>query len=131
MALKTLGYEDCYHMMSASVENPRDCQLWARAFAAKFDGIGKFEKAEWDQLLGHCQAVCDWPAIAFAEELMEAYPESKVILTTRDVNSWHRSVLQTVNWRATEDEQLKFLSKVDYASSLYYPMLRSEFMLAM
>ncbi|KAF4635237.1 hypothetical protein G7Y89_g2870 [Cudoniella acicularis] len=76
-ALKRLGYEDAYHMMSASVENPLDCLLWQQAFAAKYDGIGTFGRQEWDQLLGHCQAVSDWPAIAFSEELLACYPEAK------------------------------------------------------
>ena len=38
------------------------------------------------------QAVCDWPACAFAKELIEAYPNAKVILTTREVDSWHAYV---------------------------------------
>ena len=41
--------------MSASVENPPDCLMWQDAFAAKYDGKGKFGKDEWDKLLGHCQ----------------------------------------------------------------------------
>ncbi|KAK5110412.1 hypothetical protein LTR85_001022 [Meristemomyces frigidus] len=40
------------------------------------------------------------------------------------MDSWHSSVLKTVDWRAN-DEQLESLSKIDYASSLYYPVLRS------
>ena len=88
-ALQELGYTDTYHMMSASVENPPDCLMWQDAFAAKFDGEGKFGREQWDQLLGHCQAVCDWPAVAFAKELIEAYPDAKVLITTRDVDSWH------------------------------------------
>ena len=67
--------------------------MWQDAFAAKFDGEGEFGKEQWDQLLGHCQAVCDWPAVAFAKELIEAYPEAKVLITTRDVDSWHAYVL--------------------------------------
>ena len=123
-ALRTLGYEDTYHMMSASVENPPDCLVWQDAFAAKFDGRGgKFGREEWDQLLGHCQAVCDWPAVAFAKELTEAYPEAKVIVTTRDVDSWHASTMKTVNWRAN-DAELRLLSHFDWAAGLYYPMLR-------
>lgn len=88
-ALQELGFTDTYHMMSASVENPPDCLMWQDAFAAKFDGEGEFGRDQWDQLLGHCQAVCDWPAVAFAKELIEAYPEAKVLITTRDVDSWH------------------------------------------
>jgi hypothetical protein len=120
-----LGFDDCYHMMSASVENPADCRLWSQAFAAKYDGQGSFDRANWDQLLGHCRAVCDWPAIAFSKELMTMYPNAKVIFTSRDVDSWHRSVLETVDWRAN-DPELRFLSYFDYASALYYAVLRSE-----
>lgn len=123
LALRELGYKECYHMMCASAENPPDNLMWQDAFAAKFDGKGKFGREEWDALLGHCQAVCDWPAIAFAKELIEAYPEAKVVLCTRDVNSWYASTLKTVNWRAN-DPELKWLSKFDWASGLYYPMLR-------
>lgn len=54
-ALKRLGYVDTYHMDSA-FENPPDCDMWKEAFAAKFYGKGKkFERKDWDQLLGHCQ----------------------------------------------------------------------------
>ncbi|KAH8197791.1 hypothetical protein TruAng_008038 [Truncatella angustata] len=125
-ALKRLGYEDTYHMMSASVENPLDCLLWQQAFAAKYDGVGTCGRREWDQLLGHCQAVCDWPAIAFSEELIAAYPEAKVVLPSRDVDSWHASALSTVWWRVT-DPELKYASYVDWAASMYYPMLKKFF----
>lgn len=36
------------------------------------------------------KAVCDMPAAYFAEELLEAYPDAKVILTIRDVDKWHK-----------------------------------------
>lgn len=91
-ALERLGYGKCYHMMCASVENPPDCLMWHDALNAKYKGIGEFGRKEWDQLLGDCQAVCDWPACAFAKELIEAYPNAKVILTTRDVDPWHAYV---------------------------------------
>ena len=67
--------------------------MWQDAFAAKFDGEGEFGREQWDQLLGHCQAVCDWPAVAFAKELIEAYPDAKVLITTRDVDSWHAYII--------------------------------------
>lgn len=79
-------------MRAASTETPRDCELWMQAIRAKWDGEGTFEKEDWDQLLGHCQAVCDLPAAAFAPELIAAYPKAKVILTTRDPESWHKQV---------------------------------------
>lgn len=79
-------------MRAASTETPRDCEMWLRAIRAKWDGEGEFGKQEWDQLLGHCQAVCDLPAAAFAPELIAAYPNAKVILTNRDPDSWHKYV---------------------------------------
>jgi len=121
-ALQELGFDDCYHMMSASIENPPDCLMWSDALASKYDGKGTFGREQWDQLLGHCQAVCDWPAVAFAKELIEAYPDAKVLVTTRDIDSWHASTMKTVHWRATEPE-LKAVGKFDWAAGMYQPML--------
>ena len=96
-ALMQLGYLDTYHGYEAAAENPRDCELWLEAFGAKFDGDGKvFGRKEFDQLLGHCQAVCDGPATCFTPELIAAYPEAKVILSNRDVDEWHQSVTNTL-----------------------------------
>ncbi|KAL1887815.1 hypothetical protein Sste5346_009990 [Sporothrix stenoceras] len=126
-AMTQLGYVDTYHMMSCSIENPPDALLWMDALRAKYDGIGKpFERKDWDKLLGRCQAVCDWPAVAFAEELIAAYPEAKVVLTTRDVHSWHASTLKTVYWRAM-DPELAWLGRVSWAAGMYQPMLRKFF----
>ncbi|KAL1967475.1 hypothetical protein VTN77DRAFT_3260 [Rasamsonia byssochlamydoides] len=125
-ALQRLGYVNTYHMMSASVENPPDCLMWHDALCAKYDGVGEFGRKEWDQLLGDCQAVCDWPACAFAKELIEAYPNAKVILTTRDVDSWHASVMKTVYWRVTDPEH-KFVARYSWAAGMYYPMLKKFF----
>ncbi len=125
--MQQLGYVDTYHMMSCSIENPPDALFWMDALRAKYDGVGKpFQREDWDKLMGHCQAVCDWPAIAFARELIEAYPEAKVVLTNRDVDSWHASTLRTVYWRAT-DPELRALSRVNWAAGMYYPMLKKFF----
>ncbi|CAG8927059.1 unnamed protein product [Penicillium salamii] len=96
-ALRTLGYDDTYHGFAAFMENPRDCEMWLKALEAKFHGQGKpFGREEFDQLLGHCQAVTDIPAVCFAPELIQAYPEAKVILTHRDIDVWHASVMETI-----------------------------------
>ncbi|KAI1343524.1 P-loop containing nucleoside triphosphate hydrolase protein [Xylariaceae sp. FL0016] len=126
-AMKQLGYVDTYHMMNCSIENPPDALLWMDALRAKYDGVGQpFTRKDWDKLLGNSQAVCDWPACAFAKELIEAYPEAKVVLTTRDVDSWHASTMKTVYWRAT-DPELRWLSNWSWAARMYYPMLKKFF----
>ncbi|KAL9635433.1 MAG: hypothetical protein Q9164_003460 [Protoblastenia rupestris] len=41
-------------------------------------------------------AVCDIPAIMFSKELIEAYPDAKVILTLRNIDSWHDSMMKSI-----------------------------------
>lgn len=45
----------------------------------------------------------DLPAILFAEDLLLAYPEAKVILNHRDVDDWYismsRTILTVLSWR--------------------------------
>jgi hypothetical protein len=42
------------------------------------------------------QAVTYIPHLLFAEELMAAYPEAKIVLTTRNVDSWWKSYKDTI-----------------------------------
>ncbi|MCJ1476726.1 hypothetical protein MMC13_005394 [Lambiella insularis] len=99
MALKQLGYNDVYHMKAVFERN--DADFWVAAMQAKFEGKGaEYGRQEWDRLLGDCmspRAVTDIPAAMFAAELIAAYPDAKVILTTRDVDRWYRSVLETIH----------------------------------
>lgn len=54
-------------------------------------GRKRFTREKWDQLLGHAGAVTDAPAICFSEELIEAYPDAKVVLVERDIEKWYKS----------------------------------------
>ena len=50
-----------------------------------------------DPLLGHAVAVTDAAASCFAEELIAAYPNAKVVLNSRrDLDAWHASVLSNI-----------------------------------
>jgi len=52
-------------------------------------------------------AVTDVPAAIFYRELAEAYPEAKVVLTVREVESWWRSIeLHFTNNRITNERRL-------------------------
>ena len=67
--------------------------MWLVALRAKYDGKGEpFGRQRFDQLLGHCQAICDAPATCFTPELLKAYPDAKVVLSNRDVDDWYLSV---------------------------------------
>lgn len=41
-------------------------------------------------------AVVDNPAYTFSTELIQAYPKAKFIMTVRDVDSWYRSMQNTI-----------------------------------
>ncbi|KAL9069324.1 MAG: hypothetical protein Q9161_005604 [Pseudevernia consocians] len=112
VALKQLGFNDTYHM-DCLFENPPDIDLWRQAFLAKFKNQGApFGKEQWDQLLGHCQAVCDLPTSAFIPELIAAYPDAKLILTPREENSWYASCQRTIQ-AAAMARSIYILSALD------------------
>ncbi|KAA8649014.1 sulfotransferase family protein [Aspergillus tanneri] len=67
--------------------------LWNRAIDAKFYGNGrKFSGEDFNPMLWRYDAVTDIPCILFVEELMDAYPDAKIILTTRAVEPWLASM---------------------------------------
>jgi hypothetical protein len=55
-----------------------------------------FGRKEFDQRLGHCQAVCEGPATCFTPEFLEAYSDSKGVLSNRDINARRHSLMNAV-----------------------------------
>lgn len=86
-ALEWLGFGPCYHMLEV-FDNPSHLKLWEAAAAG--------EPVEWDEVFEHYEAAVDWPVAAFYEQLMEAYPEAKVVLTVRDPEKWYESTRSTI-----------------------------------
>jgi hypothetical protein len=86
-ALEELGFDPCYHM-SELFGHPEHVELWEAAARGK--------SVDWNELLGGYRATTDWPACSFYEELMQSYPDAKVILTLRDPNRWYESTYNTV-----------------------------------
>lgn len=92
-AAEILGYPDPYHYSNV-LDSVSDCDMWIEALRAKFHGEGEMpDKKFFDGLLGHCGAVTDTPCISFARELVEFYPDAKVVLVERDIESWYTSWL--------------------------------------
>ncbi|MCJ1475763.1 hypothetical protein MMC13_004427 [Lambiella insularis] len=111
-ALEQLGYGEVYHMTSA-MKNPKDYDMWTEAFNAKFHGKGeKFTRKDWDMLLGNAGACIDVPTAAFMPELIEAYPDAKVIVSMRDPDKWYTSLMATVG-RTQSLLMIKILSFLD------------------
>lgn len=62
-----------------------------------------YTREDWDQLL-HCYGAvsADTPAICFSEDLIDAYPHAKVVLTHRDVDKWFESFDKAVIMSITD-----------------------------
>lgn len=86
-ALEILGFGPCYHMTEVFA-HPEHAPLWEAA--------GRGEAVNWDGLLGDYEAAVDWPACTFYRELMEEYPEAKVLLSVRDPEKWYESTRNTI-----------------------------------
>ena len=95
VALEMLGLGPCYHMVSV-LDDLDQAALWDRAL----DG-----QAPWNEVFDGFQSTVDWPGGYFYKELMEAYPEAKILLSVRDPETWECSMRQTV-WAIRNGESM-------------------------
>ena len=82
-ALEQLGFGPSY-TLSEVFRNPEHVRVWE---AARRDGEG----VDWEGFLAGYGVAVDWPACSFYEEMMDAFPEARVILTVRDPAAWYES----------------------------------------
>ncbi len=100
VALEALGFDPCYHMVNL-FQNLDVVAQWRQAL----DGDGP-----WDQLFDGFQAMVDWPGSFFWRELIDVYPDAKVVLSTREGSSWSRSMRSTIWGNHFGDILLRHLS---------------------
>lgn len=104
VALRKLGYTP--HQMRDVLIKPKELALWQEAInttlldpedrPAKQQNSAPYGKPEFDKLLADHDAVMDLPGCIFAKELVEAYPEAKVILTKRKYEDWEQSMQESI-----------------------------------
>ena len=86
-ALEHLGFGPCYHMSEVFAGARRNVALWQDVA----DG-----NPDWDAIFDGFQSTTDYPASVYWRELAEHFPDSKVLLTVRDPDSWFDSVSETI-----------------------------------
>lgn len=86
LALEQLGFSPCYHWVNV-LADLNQVDVWDRAL----DG-----EAVWDEVFPDHTATVDWPGGYFWRELMEAYPDAKVLLSVRDLERWEPSFRETI-----------------------------------
>lgn len=121
IALEMLGAGPCYHMVNILT----DMSLVPRWVDA-LDG-----RADWNKILDGFESTVDYPGAYFYRELMDAFPDAKVVLSVRDGESWARSLQDTiwgVLWGDTMMHDLSMAAmRIDPAFAQYTELMRPMF----
>jgi hypothetical protein len=103
-ALGKLGYRS-YHMEEAVANFEQGhLEMWNAYMEGQSD-------MDWHALLAGYDATADLPAALYYRELMEAFPEARVILTVRDPEAWWQSVARLVELHDRLVGRLTFLPR--------------------
>lgn len=86
LALEKLGLGPCHHMKEV-IRDSDQTRLWRDAARGQPD---------FDRIFAGFKSTVDWPGVAFWRELAIAYPEAKVILSSRNPQSWYASFSETI-----------------------------------
>jgi hypothetical protein len=86
VALETLGVGPCYHWVNV-IADLDQVGVWDAAIDGNVD---------WDEVFAGFQGTVDWPGGYFWRELMEHYPDAKVLLSVRDAEKWEPSFRETI-----------------------------------
>lgn len=86
-ALERLGFGPCYHMRDLLADLESGLPLWEAV---------AHDAPDWPAILSKANSTVDWPSARFYRELIDYYPEAKVLLSVRDADAWVRSMRQTV-----------------------------------
>ena len=87
IAFEMLGFAPCYHMRNLLGDLEHGLPLWEAAAEGNPD---------WGAIFADSQSTCDWPSARYYKELIEVYPEAKVVLTVREPAGWVKSMRETV-----------------------------------
>lgn len=86
LALEQLGFGPCHHMVEVFL-HPESVPLWIAAGGGKPD---------WDAIFDGYASMVDHPGSLYWRELMDHYPDAKVLHTVRDADKWFDSTQATI-----------------------------------
>ena len=84
-ALERLGFGPCYHAVEF-MRHPEHQARWEAAFQGN---------PQWEDVFAGYRSTVDFPGTAFWRELVDAYPQARVILTVREPQEWYASMRET------------------------------------
>jgi hypothetical protein len=103
LALEKLGFGPCHHMADVQ-QRPGTMRLWVAA------GGGK---PEWDSIFAGFHSAVDAPACMFWRELMEYYPEAKIVHSVREPEEWFESTQATIFTISHPEPKREFFAMIN------------------
>ena len=86
-ALNILGFGPTHHMFEV-MQNPEQKAMWRDVAHRGF--------RDWKALFDSYNSCVDWPSAAYWRDLIDVYPDAKVLLTYRSPESWWKSFSNTI-----------------------------------
>jgi hypothetical protein len=87
-ALERLGYGPSYHMFDI-ISSADRLEQWERI-------VCDAQPPDWEAVFDGFTSAADGPAAIYYRQISEAFPEAKIILTTRDAEGWYQSTYDTL-----------------------------------
>ena len=107
-ALNILGVGPTHHMFELVEDSPLT-QLWR--------DLANGAEPDWEKLFHGYNACVDWPSAFYWRELVEVYPDAKVLLTMRSPESWWNSFSKTI---------LKYIQNADDQTGLSFTLVANQ-----
>jgi hypothetical protein len=104
IALEMLGLP-CYHMRDMM----GDLETSVPQFRKALEG-----DADWDEIFEGKESTVDWPTAYHWRELMDVYPDAKILLSVRDAESWVKSMENTITEIFFGDSLMHHLVRARY-----------------
>jgi hypothetical protein len=87
LALEKLGFGPCYNLHEMA-QNLSHLELWNNAI----DG----RPVDWCYLFSSYKSTVEWPSVTFIDQIIQRFPNAKIILTLRDPEAWYESAANTI-----------------------------------
>src|SRR4026209_2475191 len=104
IALEMLGLP-CYHMRDMMMDLEGSVPQWRKAFEGD---------ADWDEIFAGKESTVDWPAAWHYRELMDVYPDAKVLLSVRSADRWGKRLDNSTGQHLFSDTLMYPLSRAQY-----------------
>ncbi len=100
-ALELLGIGPCYHWVDILADLDVQVPLWDGALD------GRVQPAA---ILESYRSTVDWPGGYFYRQLLDAFPDAKVLLSVRDPERWEASFRETIVKMCHGESMIRLLS---------------------